>query len=100
MAGLEEMIQKAAPGRNIGKPLMTALLALLASGALFKKGDAEHSRSTAYPSSPFFTPAIFVKHPSGYGFATLAAASRRGHRLLTNLPILGKVVPYPWGCGR
>jgi hypothetical protein len=99
MAGLEEMIQKAAPGRNIGKPLMTALLALLASGALFKKGDAEHSRSTAYPSSPFFTPAIFVKHPSGYGFATLAAASREDigssptcPSLARWFPILGDVV--------
>jgi hypothetical protein len=26
MAGLEDMIRKAAPGGNIGKPLMTALL--------------------------------------------------------------------------
>jgi uncharacterized protein YidB (DUF937 family) len=40
MAGLEDMIRKAAPGGNVGKPLMLALLALLASGALFGKSDA------------------------------------------------------------
>jgi uncharacterized protein YidB (DUF937 family) len=34
MAGLEDMIRSAVPGGNIGKPLMIALLALLASGAL------------------------------------------------------------------
>jgi uncharacterized protein YidB (DUF937 family) len=36
MAGLEDAIRSAAPGGNIGKPLLLALLALLASGALFK----------------------------------------------------------------
>jgi uncharacterized protein YidB (DUF937 family) len=40
MAGLEDMIRSSAPGGNIGKPLMLALLALLASGTLFGKGDA------------------------------------------------------------
>jgi uncharacterized protein YidB (DUF937 family) len=40
MAGLEDTLRNAAPGGNIGKPLMLALLALLASGALFGKRDA------------------------------------------------------------
>ena len=52
MAGLEDMIRKAAPGGNIGKPLITALLALLASGALTRKGDAGRSTSTAAQPSP------------------------------------------------
>jgi uncharacterized protein YidB (DUF937 family) len=38
MAGLEDMIRSSAPGGSIGKPLMLALLALLASGALFGRG--------------------------------------------------------------
>ncbi len=38
MAGLEDMLRSSAPGGNIGKPLMLALLALLASGALFGRG--------------------------------------------------------------
>jgi uncharacterized protein YidB (DUF937 family) len=38
MAGLEDMIRSSAPGGNIGKPLMLGLLALLASGALFRGG--------------------------------------------------------------
>jgi hypothetical protein len=32
MAGLEDRVRSAVPGGNIGKPLMLALLALLASG--------------------------------------------------------------------
>jgi uncharacterized protein YidB (DUF937 family) len=36
MANLEDTIQSAVPGGSVGKPLMLALLALLASGALFK----------------------------------------------------------------
>jgi len=36
MASLENSIRSAVPGGNIGKPLMIALLALLASGALFR----------------------------------------------------------------
>ena len=42
MAGSEEVIQKAVPG-GIGKPLILALLALLASGALFGRGSKEGS---------------------------------------------------------
>lgn len=40
MAGLEDTIRSAVPGNNIGKPLMIALGALLASGALFKASGA------------------------------------------------------------
>jgi len=36
MASLEDTIHSAVPGGSVGKPLMLALLALLASGALFK----------------------------------------------------------------
>ncbi len=39
MAGLEDMIRSSVPGGNIGKPLLLALLALLASGALFRGGE-------------------------------------------------------------
>ena len=38
MGSLEDVIRSAVPGGNIGKPLMIALLGLLASGALFKTG--------------------------------------------------------------
>jgi uncharacterized protein YidB (DUF937 family) len=38
MAGLEDIIRSSAPGGNVGKPLMLALVALLASGALFRSG--------------------------------------------------------------
>ena len=40
MAGLQDMIRSSAPGGNIGKPLMIALGALLASGVLFRGGGA------------------------------------------------------------
>jgi uncharacterized protein YidB (DUF937 family) len=40
MASLEDTIQSAVPGGNVGKPLMLALVALLASGALFRGGGA------------------------------------------------------------
>ena len=52
MAGLEDMLRSSAPGGNVGKPLMLALLALLASGALFGGGRAGRSASTgAQPTS-------------------------------------------------
>jgi uncharacterized protein YidB (DUF937 family) len=52
MAGLEDTLRKTVPGGDIGKPLMLALLALLASGALFGKRDAGPSASTgAQPTS-------------------------------------------------
>jgi hypothetical protein len=49
MAGLEDMIRSSAPGGNIGKPLLIALLALLASGALFRGGRAGPAASTSSP---------------------------------------------------
>ena len=52
MAGLEDTFRSAAPGGNIGKPLMLALLALLASGTLFGGGGAGSPASKgAQPSS-------------------------------------------------
>src|ERR1700740_2097201 len=50
MAGLENMIRSAAPGGNIGKPLMIALGALLASGVLFRQSDAGQTASV--PTQP------------------------------------------------
>jgi uncharacterized protein YidB (DUF937 family) len=46
MAGLEDMIRSFVPDGNIGKPLLLALLALLASGALFRGGEPGHAPST------------------------------------------------------
>ena len=46
MAGLEDMVRSSAPGGNIGKPLMIALGALLASGVLFRGGGAGQPAST------------------------------------------------------
>jgi uncharacterized protein YidB (DUF937 family) len=51
MAGLEDMIRSAVPGGNIGKPLMIALGALLASGALFR-GGAQQSPSPGSQPQP------------------------------------------------
>jgi uncharacterized protein YidB (DUF937 family) len=47
MAGLDETIRSAVPGGNIGKPLMIALGALLASGALFRAAGAGSSAGSA-----------------------------------------------------
>ena len=46
MASLQETIQSAVPGGNIGKPLVLALGALLASGALFKGSGTGSSTSS------------------------------------------------------
>ena len=52
MANLEDMINSAVPGGNVGKPLMLALGALLASGALFKASGAGSSPAAgAQPAS-------------------------------------------------
>jgi uncharacterized protein YidB (DUF937 family) len=52
MAGLEDTLRSSIPGGNIGKPLMLALLALLASGALFRGGRAGQPATTgAQPTS-------------------------------------------------
>ena len=50
MAGLEDVIRSAFPGGNIGKPLLIALGALLASGALFR--GAQQSPSPSLGSQP------------------------------------------------
>lgn len=47
MANLEDTIRSAVPGGNLGKPLMLALLALLASGALFRGGGAGGAAANA-----------------------------------------------------
>lgn len=46
MSGLEDMVRSAVPGGSIGKPLMIAVGALLASGVLFR-GGAQQSAGTA-----------------------------------------------------
>lgn len=52
MAGLEDVIRSSVPGGNIGRPLLLALGALLASGALFGGSGARGSASTgAQPES-------------------------------------------------
>jgi uncharacterized protein YidB (DUF937 family) len=50
MANLDDVIRNAVPGGNIAKPLIIALLGLLASGALFKSGGAQGS--AAMPQQP------------------------------------------------
>jgi hypothetical protein len=42
MANLDDVVRSAVPGGNIAKPLMIALLGLLASGALFKGTGAQN----------------------------------------------------------
>ena len=46
MAGFDDIIRSAVPGGNVGKPLMLALLALLASGALFRGGGSAPAAGT------------------------------------------------------
>jgi uncharacterized protein YidB (DUF937 family) len=41
MGSLDDVVRSAVPGGNIAKPLMIALLGLLASGALFKGSEAQ-----------------------------------------------------------
>jgi uncharacterized protein YidB (DUF937 family) len=50
MSGFDDMICSAAPGGNIGKPLMVALGALLASGVLFRGIGAGQTASV--PTQP------------------------------------------------
>jgi uncharacterized protein YidB (DUF937 family) len=52
MAGVEDVIRSSAPGGNIGKPLMLALLALLASGVLFKEGVAGSTANAGSQPAP------------------------------------------------
>ena len=52
MASLEDMIRSAVPDGNIAKPLMLALVGLLASGALFGSGSTGSSgASSGTPST-------------------------------------------------
>jgi uncharacterized protein YidB (DUF937 family) len=51
MASSEDVVRSAVPG-GIGKPLILALLALLASGALFGRGSKEGSATTGSQSAP------------------------------------------------
>ncbi len=51
MSGLEDMVRSSVPGGSIGKPLMIALGALLASGVLFR-GAAQQSAGTAAQTAP------------------------------------------------
>jgi uncharacterized protein YidB (DUF937 family) len=52
MPGFEDMVRSAAPGGNIGKPLMIALGALLASGALFRGSGAGQTQATSAGAQP------------------------------------------------
>lgn len=51
MGFLEDAIGSAVPGGKVGKPLMLALLALLASGALFR-GGSSGTAPTPRPAPP------------------------------------------------
>jgi uncharacterized protein YidB (DUF937 family) len=51
MSGFEDMVRSIAPDGNIGKPLMVALGALLASGALFHGGAGQTANAGAQPRS-------------------------------------------------
>lgn len=51
MANLEDTIRSAVPGGSVAKPLMLALLALLASGALFKGSGSGAAASPGAPQS-------------------------------------------------
>jgi len=53
MANIEDTIRSAVPGGSVGKPLMLALLALFASGALFKGSG---SGAAAQPGAPQSAP--------------------------------------------
>jgi len=52
MAGLEDMIRSSVPGGNLGRPLMLGLLALLASGTLFGKGNPGSASSAGQQPQP------------------------------------------------
>jgi uncharacterized protein YidB (DUF937 family) len=51
MANLDDVIRNAVPGGNIAKPLLIALVGLLASGALFKSGGAQGSAAAPQHSA-------------------------------------------------
>jgi uncharacterized protein YidB (DUF937 family) len=51
MAGLNDMIRSAFPGGNVAKPLMLALGALLASGALFRQSAGQAASAGPQPTT-------------------------------------------------
>ena len=51
MAGLSDLIRSAFPGGNIGKPLILALGALLASGVLTRGGAAQPAGAGSQPAT-------------------------------------------------
>src|SRR5215472_7852214 len=51
MAGLNDMIRSAFPGGNVGKPLMLALGALLASGVLTRGGVGQTASAGSQPAT-------------------------------------------------
>jgi uncharacterized protein YidB (DUF937 family) len=51
MAGLNDMIRSAFPGGNVGKPLMIALGALLASGVLTRGGAGQAASAGSQPAT-------------------------------------------------
>jgi uncharacterized protein YidB (DUF937 family) len=51
MAGMEDTLRNAVPGGSVSKPLMLALLALLASGVLFGKRDKAPAGAGTQPTS-------------------------------------------------
>jgi uncharacterized protein YidB (DUF937 family) len=57
MGSLDDTIRSAVPGGNIGKPIMIALLGLLASGALFKRGATQNPEAKNPEAKPQPTPA-------------------------------------------
>jgi uncharacterized protein YidB (DUF937 family) len=50
MANLDDVMRNAVPGGNIAKPLMIALLGLLASGALFKSSGTQSPAAKPQPA--------------------------------------------------
>ena len=51
MAGLNDVIRSAFPGGNVAKPLMLAIGALLASGALFRGGAGQTASAGPQPAT-------------------------------------------------
>jgi uncharacterized protein YidB (DUF937 family) len=52
MGSIDDVIRSAIPGGNVGKPLMIALLGLLASGALFKGGAGTQAPAAKPGAAP------------------------------------------------
>ena len=52
MGSLDNVVRSAVPGGSIAKPLMIALVGLLASGVLFKKSSGDQSTAVTPPQAP------------------------------------------------